>query len=221
MPLTGTVLEPLPSEAPNGVTITLTSRGSPGGIPVSSKELQWLGAVQEAGLSVPRMRWLSPAGTWFLAAPVWTATQRHGCALPQSVPALPGQAVPVFLAYSGEQPFASSSLRLDVAGSQSSDCVWLPETTRRLTIGSLSLEEIWSPKFDLTPIFTTRLWLPPCWSELGQGVPFSESCASLIGPERSSLAEKWRWTTPKLPVQPCPLVQSVLPTLPLVSFQSS
>src|SRR3954452_15492514 len=190
MPLTGTVFEPLPSDAPKGVTITLMSRGSPGGMPVSSKELQWFGAVHEGLLSVPRMRWLRPDATWFVAPPVCSATHCHGCALPQSVWGLLGQAVPVFLTYLGEQPFASSSFRLDSAGSQSSDCVWLPETTRRLTIGSLSLEEICRPKFDLTPIFTTRLWLPPCWSELGHCAPFSESCARLIGPERSTLAEK-------------------------------
>src|SRR4051794_30700258 len=103
MPRTGTVFEPLPSDAPKGVTITLMSRGSPGEIPVSWKELQWFGAVHAAGLSVPRMRWLSPVATWLVAPPVWSATHCQGCALAQSVWGLPGQAVPVFLTYLGEQ----------------------------------------------------------------------------------------------------------------------
>ena len=91
------------------------------------------------GLSLPRIRWFIPAGTWFTAPPVWTATHVHGCAVAHSVVGRAGTGgVPVLRVYVGAQPVASSSLRLLTAGSQSSDWFWLPPATRSATTGSLT-----------------------------------------------------------------------------------
>ncbi len=53
--------------------------------------LQWFGAVQAEGLSVPRIRSFIPAGTWLVADPVCTATQFHGWAVAHSVVGEPGR----------------------------------------------------------------------------------------------------------------------------------
>ena len=51
----------------------------------------------------------------------------------------------------------------------------------------------------MRPILTTRLWVVPVWKELVQNEPFSQTWASLIGPERVSFALKERWTMPNDP----------------------
>src|SRR5437763_1643738 len=166
--------------------------------------LQLLGAVQAEGFSFPRMRWFIPAATWFVAVPVWIATHDQGCGVLHSCEAPPGQAVPVLTAYWGLQPAASSSLSCERFGSQSSDWFWLPLTTRIETGGSFTLCA--SARLPCTPIRTTRLCvqlvLPPphIWNELAQKAPFSQIWASLIGPERVSVALKDRCTTPNVPV---------------------
>ena len=71
--MTGTVSLPLPPNDPKGVTITKMIRGSPG-----SQFGQWFGWVHEVGDCVPNTRWFSPCAIWFVAFPVWTATQFHG-----------------------------------------------------------------------------------------------------------------------------------------------
>ena len=73
---------------------TLRTRGSPGGM--FGNMLQLLGDVQVLGFSAPRMRRLSPFGTWFVAPPVWIATQSQGSGLAQRTDAVAGHAVPVF-----------------------------------------------------------------------------------------------------------------------------
>jgi len=54
------------------------------------------GEVHVEGLSLPRMRVLSPCATWLVAWPVWMATQLQGWVESQSVLGLDGHAVPVF-----------------------------------------------------------------------------------------------------------------------------
>ena len=66
--------------------------------------------VQIEGLSLPRMRVLRPAGTWFAAWPVWIAAHVHGWAVLHKADAPDGQVVPLLRAYSGLHPSASSSL---------------------------------------------------------------------------------------------------------------
>jgi hypothetical protein len=50
-----------------------------------------------------------PAGTWFVAEPVWIATQFHGWGVAHSADAPAGQLWPVFRLYVGAQPADSSS----------------------------------------------------------------------------------------------------------------
>jgi hypothetical protein len=113
-------------------------------------------------------------------------------------------------------------------GSQSSDCVWLPPpATRSATTGSLTPVAFISAP--LTPMRTTRLCVQLVWTVLqrsrssAHGSPFSSTCATLIGPERASLALNARWTVPKLPLHLLPPeVEQVLPfSVPLVSAQLS
>jgi hypothetical protein len=106
-------------------------------------------------------------------------------------------------------------------GSQSSDWFWLPPTTRSVTTGSFTL---WAfCRFGVRPIRTTRSCVPPVWNEFFQKVPPSQIWASLIGPERGSVALKVRWTTPKEPWHGLlpPFLHTWPPTLPLVSSQCS
>src|SRR4051812_25719175 len=155
------------------------------------------------------MRSLRPAATWLTAPPVCSAAHCHGCVVPHSAEAVPGQVVPAFLAYAGRQPLASSSLRFEKLSSQSMDWFWLPPATRRETIGSLTLEAF--PRFPWTPIFTTRLWVHCVWTalqrsnELAQKPPFSQIWASLIGPDRDP-ALNVRCTVPKVSLHLFPLV---------------
>ena len=71
--------------------------------------------------------------------------------------ALAGHVVPVFLRYCGAQPLASSVFSWLRAGSQSSDWFWLPPTTRRETMGSLTDEAL--ARLPPTPMRTTMLWV--------------------------------------------------------------
>src|ERR1041385_343804 len=85
--MTGTVLLPVPLKLPNGVRKTWTIRGSPAGRFGNMLQLLWPrspAAGQAFGLSLPRTRRFRPCGTWFVAAPVWIATQSQGCGDPQS-----------------------------------------------------------------------------------------------------------------------------------------
>src|SRR2546429_9343576 len=99
--------------------------------------------------------------------------------------------------------------------------------TRSETIGSFTLCA--SCRLPETPIFTTRLWvqlvLPALhiWNEFAQNEPFSQIWASLIGPERASLALKARWTVPRFPVHlfPFPVLQMLPPSTPFVSVHLS
>src|SRR5438034_10571335 len=99
--MTGTVVEPLPLKLPKGVRKTWRMRGSPVGRSGNMLQLLWPScpaAGHVVGLGAPRTRWFSPLGTWFVALPVCTATQSHGCGEPHSAGGLFGQGVPAFLA---------------------------------------------------------------------------------------------------------------------------
>ena len=172
---------------------------------------QLFGAVQDVGLSEPMIRRFKPAGTWFTAPPVCTATQVHGCAVAHNVPGELGQAVvPALREYVGRQPVASSSLRFDTAGSQSSDWFWLPPATRISTIGSFTDEAF--ARLPLTPIVTTRLCVQLVCaalqrsSEFAPETPSFEIVAILIGPERAAEAENARCTVPNEPLHLFPPV---------------
>src|SRR6266545_1037053 len=182
--------------------------------------LQLLGELQVLGFSSPRIRRLSPFGTWLTALPVWIATQSQGSGLAQRADADAGHAVPVFGVYFGRHPKANSSARLLQSGSQSSDWFWLPPTTRSVTIGSFTSRAFC--RFGMRPILMTRSWVVPVWKELAQNEPVSHIWASLIGPERASFALKVRWTVPNEPLQGLlpPCVQGWPSTLPPVILSS-
>src|SRR6476469_3335985 len=79
------------------------------------------------------------------------------------------------------------------------------------------------------PTRTTRLCvqlvltLLHIWNEFAQNDPFSEIWASLIGPERGSVAMNARCTVPKVPVHlfPPPDLHVLPPWLPIVSSHLS
>src|ERR671911_977036 len=122
----------------------------------------------------------------------------------------------------GTQPLESSSLSWLTFLSQSSDWFWLPPTTRRATGGSPTEFEF--AMLPLTPIRTTMLCVQLACAalqrstELAHCSPSSQTCATLIGPERASVAANARWTDVNSPVHllPLPVLQdSDLP--PIVS----
>src|SRR5215210_4338304 len=97
---------------------------------------------------------------------------------------------------------------------------------RSATIGSLTEDAF--PRLAVTPMRTTRLCVQlVCTalqrsSELAHVRPFSSTCATLIGPERVSLAAKVRCATPeKLPLHGLVplLLQVAVPCLPTCSSQ--
>src|SRR3954454_21198785 len=166
-----------------------------------------------------------PAATWFVAVPVWIATHGHGCAVPQSALAVPGQLFPALMVYFGAQPPASSSLSCETAGSQSSDWFWLPPTTRRDTAGSL-VEDA-RPRLPWTPTVTTRLCVQLVCTALQRSTelvrtPASLTCSERIGPERAVVALSARWTSPKVPTHllPLPVLHALPFSVPFVSAQS-
>src|SRR5687768_12589253 len=77
--------------------------------------------------------------------------------------------------------------------------------------------------FATIPILTTRSCVVPCSKEFAQKEPLSQIWASLIGPDRASVAENERCTTPKVPSHLFPPVVLHVspPTVPMVSSQSS
>src|SRR5919199_5145841 len=226
--MTGTVLPPAPFSAPKGARKTPMIRGSLW--EMFGKLLQLLGDVQELGLppqDTPvgrqRMRSFSPCATLLgcFATPLVTPTQAQGCAELHSVWMLPGQGVPAFFAYCGAQPSASSSLR-SRPGSQSSELPWSVAT--RSVVGG-SVGRLSFSRLARTPIRTTRLWVQVAQrsSALAHFRPFSHTSATLMGPDRDSVAPNARWTVPKLPVHGLLFfVEHVLfLILPAVSAQSS
>src|SRR5262245_21104361 len=114
-----------------------------------------------------------------------------------------------------------------MAGSQSSDWFWLPPITRSATTGSLTDAAL--PRLALMPIRTTMLWVQLVCTELQRStalahwMPFSQTWATWIGPERALVAPNARCTVPNDPMHLLPLpVLQVLPcSLPLVSSQST
>src|SRR5687767_11452565 len=89
--------------------------------------------------------------------------------------------------------------------------------TRSETTGSLTLCAL--PRFPVIATLTTRSCVVPCSNELAQNEPLSQIWASLTGPERASVPEKARCTTPNEPVHllPPPTLQVSPPTVPMVS----
>ena len=57
------------------------------------------------------------------------------------------------------------------------------------------------------PIWMTRLCVELVWNEFVHCEPPSETIACLIGPERSGVAVKFRWTFEIVPEQPPPFPQ--------------
>src|SRR5947207_6146538 len=113
------------------------------------------------------MRSLSPVAIWFVAVPLVTATQFHGCGLDHRADWLLGQAVPLFGVYCGPQPLATSSLRLEMAGSQSIVPGWFESPVRSVTSGSLTDRAFSSVPWIAS--FTTR-------GEVQDVLPLSHSC---------------------------------------------
>src|SRR5262249_60633474 len=81
---------------------------------------------------------------------------------------------------------------------------WLPLGAAKRSVTSGSLTLVAFPRLRSVPILAITAWhgaeVAHCASEFAPGDPFSQSCASRIGPVRSSLALKARWTFPKLPL---------------------
>ena len=77
------------------------------------ESLQLFGDVHTFGFSSPRILRFSPFGTWFVALPVWIATQFQGWGEAQRIDGVDGHVVPVLIVYPGRQPNASSWYRFE------------------------------------------------------------------------------------------------------------
>ena len=147
-------------------------------------------------LEPPRILSFIPCSTWPTAPPVCVFTHSHGSGRLQRV-LYAGQARVLLILYAGPQPSLISSLRFEIAGSQSIDWFWLPVTRSSMT-GSVASD--CTLRLPVTARLTPSVCAVPVWKELlpDEVRPLSNTWTLRSGPERPP-ATNARWTGPNVP----------------------